>query len=117
VTLPSPPSSGTHPVDDAPAASKDVRPTNDPTDVPVPTPAERVKVTFTLLTEGAKVTLVHDQDARELPMLPITVAFDPHQAWTLHAKKPGFCELVRPLDLQHGPPAQRVDIELKTGCP
>jgi hypothetical protein len=76
-----------------------------------------VKITFTLLTEGATVTLVDDQGARELPIFPITVAFDPHQSWTLHAKKPGFCELVRPLDLQHGPPVQSVDIELKPGCP
>lgn len=86
-----------------------------PDDAP-PTPPPPVKITFTLVTDGARVTLVHDGDRRELPLFPITVAFDPAKTWTLHATKPGFCELVRPLDLAHGPPVQRVDIELHPGC-
>jgi hypothetical protein len=105
-------------VPDVPAASSTAPPSATESDAdagPGDTAPARIKVTFTLVTEGARVHLVRGDDVRQLPMFPITVAFDSRQSWTLRAKKPGFCELVVPLDPQNGP-VQRVDIELKPGC-
>jgi hypothetical protein len=76
----------------------------------------RVKVTFVLATPGAQVTLEQGDDARQLATFPITVRFPP-SSWSVHAKKKGYCDLVRDLDLTQGSMRRVVAIELQPGCP
>ena len=80
-------------------------------------PVTRGMVTFSLLTPGAHVLLVHGTDRRELPMMPISVDFPADGSWVVHATLPGHCEYVRPIRFDDGIATKSLAIQLEPGCP
>jgi serine/threonine-protein kinase len=70
------------------------------------------KVTITLATYGARVSIVSGSDRRELPTLPISVDIDTTKAWSLEASKPGYEDYHQAISFDDGQAERFVSVML-----